>query len=47
MLVVVRDKIEVESDFVENSESLACSRGLTTKRVITTEEGGVRICVEF
>jgi hypothetical protein len=31
VLVVVRDKIKVESEFVENNESPACGRGLTNE----------------
>jgi len=42
VLVVVRDKIKVESEFVGNNKSLACGRGLTNEESDNeSEEGGV------
>jgi hypothetical protein len=43
VLVVVQDKIKVESEFVENNKSLACGRGLTRRKSDNNEEGGARI----
>jgi hypothetical protein len=38
VLVVVRDKIKVESEFVEGSEHPGLWLGLTNKKVITTKK---------